>query len=333
MSKREFLQDHKSLDFKFYQNVDDFIVEEVPIKFAGRGNFIIAKIKKQKLGTWDLIESLAKGLRIYDNELGYAGLKDKNATTTQYISIPKKYSKDLKQFRHNKIKILETTLHGSKLNIGDLIGNKFEINLHEVQPQDVGKIEKLLKQISKVGMPNYFGFQRFGHDGLENLEKARKYIYEDYQIKDKKISKMLVAAYQSDFFNKWLVERLKNSSDTFKALDGDVFRDYKEDKFFTPKNFTDVMQKDFDDKKIVPTGLLPGQKAFRSIKDARKIEEMFDDTYIKEKGYRRDAIVYPSDISVNYDKNTQKCKVKFTLPKASYATVLIENIANRNLKA
>ena len=69
MIKREFLQKHEKLDFKFYQNVDDFIVEEVPIKFAGRGNFIIAKIKKTKLGTWDLLESLSKGLQIYENEL------------------------------------------------------------------------------------------------------------------------------------------------------------------------------------------------------------------------------------------------------------------------
>ena len=333
MIKREFLQKHEKLDFKFYQNIDDFIVEEVPIPFKGRGNFIIAKIKKTRLGTWDLLESLSKGLRIYENELGYAGLKDKNATTTQYISIPKKYSKDLKQFRHNKIKILETTLHGTKLNIGDLIGNSFEINLHEVKAQDVGKIEKLLKQISTIGMPNYFGYQRFGRDGKDNLEKARKYIYEDYQIKDRKISKMLVSAYQSDFFNKWLVERLSLCEDTFVPMDGDVFREYRSDEFFTPKNLTPQMLNDFNNKKIVPTGLLPGNKAFRSIKDAREIEEKYDDTYIQEKGYRRDAIVYPTNINVNYDKNTKKCKLKFTLPKGSYATVLIENIANRNLRA
>jgi len=333
MIKREFLQKHKAIDFKFYQNVNDFVVEEQPIKFAGRGSFIIAKIKKRQLGTWDLIESLGKGLRIYENELGYAGLKDKNATTTQYISIPKKYSKDLKHFKHNKIEILETTLHGSKLNIGDLEGNRFEINLHEVKIEDVGKIEKTLKQISQIGMPNYFGFQRFGYEGAENLEKARKYIYEDLIIKDRKISKMLVSAYQSDFFNKWLVERLRKSQDSFKVMKGDVFREYSKDKFFTPKNLTEIILKDFDDKKIVPTGLLPGRQAFRSMHEAREIEEKYDDTYIQEKGYRRDALVYPKDISVNYNKQTSKCKLKFTLPKGSYATVLIENIANRNLRS
>ncbi len=333
MIKREFFQKHKSLDFKFYQNVDDFVVEEVPIKFTGKGNFIIAKIKKEKLGTWDLMEALSKGLKIYENELGYAGLKDKNATTTQYISIPRKYAKDLKNFRHPRIKILETTLHKEKLNIGDLIGNKFEINLHEVKQEDVGKIEKYINQVAKKGMLNYFGYQRFGHDGAENLEKAKKYIYGDLTIKDRKLSKMLVAAYQSDFFNKWLVERLNMSEDSFKVLDGDVFRVYETDRFFTPKNLTEAMEKDFKDKKIVPSGLLPGRKAFRAIGKAKDIEEKYDDTYIQEKGYRRDALVYPTNINIKYNKETQKCKVRFTLPKGSYATVLIENIANRNLKA
>jgi len=333
MVKREYIQKHKPIKFKFYQNENDFIVEENPIEFTGRGNFIIAKIKKKKLGTWDLLEKLSKGLRVYENELGYAGLKDKNATTTQYISIPRKYVKDLSKFKHPKIEIKETFLHSTKLNIGDLIGNSFEITLHDVREEDVGKIEKILKEISKNGMPNYFGFQRFGHDAKENLDKARRYIYDDLIIKDRKLAKMLVSAYQSDFFNKWLVERINSSTNKFEALDGDVFREYKKDKFFTPKRLDETMIKDFEAKKIVPTGLLPGRHAFRSITKARAIEENYDDTYIQEKGYRRDAIVYPTNISVKYNKGNSNCILKFTLPKSSYATVLIENIANRNIKA
>ena len=144
---------------------------------------------------------------------------------------------------------------------------------------------------------------------------------------------MLVSAYQSDFFNKWLVHRLKNSEESFKVLSGDVFKDIAKDKFFTPKNLNENILRDFESKKIVPTGLLPGRQAFRSMHEARVIEEKYDDNYIQEKGYRRDAIVFPKDISVNFNKQTNKCKVKFSLPKGSYATVLIENIANRNLKA
>ena len=329
--KRVFLQDYKQIDFKFYQNVDDFIVIEEPIRFTGKGNFIILKIKKKSLGTWDLLEKLADGLGIYENELGYAGLKDKNATTTQYISVPKKYSKDIKKFKHPKIEIQETFLHKTKLNIGDLIGNSFQINLHEVKIEDLGIIEKRLKEISKVGMPNFFGFQRFGRDVEKNLEKANKIIYGDLTIKDRKLEKMLISAYQSDFFNRWLAKRIEDSNDTFKLLAGDVMLSLKENKFFTPSTISSKTQKDFENKEVVPTGLLSGRDVFRAKNEARLIEEKFDDTYIQEKGLRRAAIVFPRNVSMHYDKTSNKCRLRFTLPKASYATVLIENILNKNL--
>lgn len=330
--KRVFLQKYKTIDFKFYQNIDDFIVTEEPIDFTNKGNFIILKIKKQKLGTWDLIDQLAKALHIYENEIGYGGLKDKNATTTQYISIPRKYAKDIKKFKHNKIQILETFLHSTKLNIGDLKGNSFEINLHEVKQDDVYLIENRLKQIAKVGMPNFFGYQRFGRDVEKNLEKANKLIYGDLKMKDRKLEKMLISAYQSDFFNRWLEKRIGLSEDVFKLMPGDVMFSLKDDKLFTPSKINEKTQNDYDDKKIVPTGLLSGRNVFRAKYEAKEIEQEFDDTYIQEKGLRRQAIVYPSNINVKYDKKSSKCKLKFTLPKGCYATVLIENIANKNLR-
>jgi len=326
--KRVFLQKQEKLNFKFYQNVDDFIVTEQPIKFTDRGNFIILKIKKTNLGTWDLIDKLAKGLQIYDNEIGYAGLKDKNATTTQYISIPRKYAKDIKKFKHNKIEILDTYLHKTKLNIGDLSGNAFEINLHEVEEKDLFEIQKRIKQISKIGLPNYFGYQRFGRDVKENLDKARKIIYGELKIKDRKLEKMLISAYQSDFFNRWLTKRIELSTDTYKLLSGDVMINLKDQKIFTPKSITDKIQADFNNHKTTFTGLLSGRGVYKAYGEAKEIEDQFDDTYIKEKGLRRAAIVFPKDFSVNYNKKEKKCKLKFILPKASYATVLVENIAN-----
>lgn len=330
--KRVFLQDYKKLRFKFYQNVDDFKVIEQPLSFTNRGNFLILKIKKSNLGTWDLIDKLAKGLQIYENEIGYAGLKDKNATTTQYISIPRKYGKDVKKFKHHKIEILETFFHKTKLNIGDLYGNSFEINLHEVRQEDVGQIEKRLKEIGKIGMPNFFGYQRFGRDIKENLEKAKKIIYGDLKIRDRKLEKMLISAYQSDFFNQWLATRIKDSNESFKLLNGDVMIQLKDEKLFTPSKINDALIKDFEHHKVVPTGLLSGRNVFRAKYEAGELESKFDDTYIQEKGLRRPAIVYPTDISVQYHKESSKCKLRFTLPRGSYATVLIENIANQNLR-
>ena len=330
MIKRVYPLNDKILNFRFVQNEEDFIVEEQPIKFSGNGSFLILKIKKTNCDTWELIDRLAKFLGVYSNEIGYAGLKDKRATTTQYISIPKKYSKEIKFYRHKKIEILETYLHNEKLNIGDLEGNRFKINLHDVEISDINHIQKIIKIISKSGIPNYFGYQRFGKEVVENFEKAKALVYGEELVKDRKLAKMLISAYQSSFFNAWLVERLNLNKEEFQLLDGDVFLDLQKDKLFTPKNITEIIRNDFKNSKIVPTGLLPGRKVFKSIGEALKIEEKYDDIYIQEKGYRREAIVFPKNINCKYDASKKICSLDFVLPKGSYATVLVEYLANRN---
>lgn len=330
MIRRVYPLNDKTLNFKFLQNEEDFIVEEQPIEFSNSGNFVVLEIKKQNCDTWELIDRLSKFLGIFSNEIGYAGLKDKRATTTQYITIPKKYSKELKNFKSKKIEIKEICLHNKKLNIGDLEGNRFKINLHEVEKTDIFQIEKIIKLISKFGMPNYFGYQRFGKDVKDNLEKAKELLFGEAKMKDRKVEKMLMSAYQSTFFNAWLVERLKLENSNFKLLNGDIFYDIKNDKFFTPKSINEKILKDFKEQLITPTGLLPGRDVFKARDDALKIEQRYDDSAISEKGYRREAIVFPKNIVCKYDMEKNICTLDFVLPKGSYATVLVEFLANRN---
>lgn len=331
ITERIYPNNLKPLDFNFSQNKDDFFVEEKPINFTNKGAFLILKIKKTDKSTWELIDHLSKFLRIYTNEIGYAGLKDKRATTISYISIPKKYGKEINNFKHKNIEILETFLHSSKLNIGDLKGNNFKINLYNIDFNSLMQIEKILKKISKKGMPNYFGYQRFGKDYQKNLLAAKEIVYEDKTVKDKKIYKMLISLYQSNFFNSWLKTRiLLNKSDDFKLLNGDIFYNFEKDNFFNIDNINDKTLENFKNKLIAPTGLLPGRKINRSSKDAYEIEKDYDNHDIYEKGYRRPAIIFPKDISCKYDKENSKCTLSFTLPKSSYATVLIEYLYNKN---
>jgi len=329
--KRVYPLNNKTLNFKFDQNVEDFIVEEVPIKFSNSGNFLVLKVKKTNCDTWELVDRLSKFLGIYSNEIAYAGLKDKRATTTQYITIPKKYSKEINNFKSKKIEILDTYLHNKKLNIGDLEANRFKINLNAVELSELFHIEKLLKIISKDGMPNYFGYQRFGKDIKENILKARELLSGKSNIKDKKLAKMLILAYQSSFFNAWLAQRLKLDTKSFKLLDGDIFFDIKNQKYFTSKTINEKIFNDFKSGLITPTGLLPGRDVFKARDKALKIEQKYDNSEIYEKGYRREAIVFPRSISCKYDKKTKVCSLDFVLPKGSYATILIEFLANKNL--
>lgn len=47
--QREYLEDKETLYFKFEQNKEDFIVDEIGLNFKGKGNFLILRVKKWSL--------------------------------------------------------------------------------------------------------------------------------------------------------------------------------------------------------------------------------------------------------------------------------------------
>ena len=333
MRKREYLDSTQDIGFKFYQTKDDFIVDEVPAgEFKGKGNYLVLHVRKVEMTTWDMVAVFAEYLGIPAQKIGYAGLKDKHATTTQYISVEASYEKMLKKFHHKQIKILKTVRHSHSIRMGDLAGNRFSINLHFVDNIDSGKIEKVARKIAKNGLPNYFGYQRFGRDN-DSIQQAKDMIKGDIFIEDTKIKNFLISIYQSTFFNDWLRERVNLSREKndgkFLVLDGDVYKDEK-GKLTTPKI---KPVKDFEKHKLVPTGLLCGRDVFRSRDEAREIEKEYDDEFLQDKGYRREALIYPKDIDCKYIRKETMLNISFTLPKGSYATVFLESIANKNYTA
>ncbi len=332
--RREYLQNGDVMEFDFEQNEKDFIVDEIAhVDYKkDKGNFLIIHVKKVEMTTWDMIAVFAKYLNIPAQKVGYAGLKDKHATTTQYISIEVKYEKILKKFRHKQIHIIGTKKHNHSIRMGDLSANRFHIKLYGVTPIEAGRIEKLARKSQAEGLPNYFGYQRFGRDE-DSIEQAKKMIEGELHIEDTKLKKFLISIYQSVFFNEWLKERVllsrEKNEGKYMLLEGDIYQTL-EGKLFTPKK---IPSKDFADSKLMPTGLLCGRDVYRSRGDARKIEEKYDDLFLYEKGLRRPAIIFPKDIESKYNKDFNIYSIAFTLPKGSYATVFLENIANRNLKA
>jgi len=329
---RIYLDEKEPIHFKFEQNQEDFIVDEIGLEWKGNGNFIIIHVKKVEMTTWDMIAAFAKHLNINAEKIGYAGLKDKHATTTQYLSVESKYDKELKKFRHPQIKVLSSTRHTHSIRMGDLKGNRFNINLFEVNQIQAGQIEKLARKSEKLGLPNYFGYQRFGRDE-DSIEQAKAMIDGELNIEDAKLKKFLISIYQSVFFNDWLAQRVeisrRENNSKYMLLEGDIYIT-SEGKLFTPKQ---IPQKDFEAKKVLPTGLLCGRKVFRARDRAGEIEEKYDDGFLYEKGLRRPAIIFPKDLELEYNNNFDIMKVSFTLPKGSYATVFLENIASKEFKA
>ncbi len=332
MQARVYLEEAEKINFKFEQTKEDFIVDENPRKFSEKGKYIVLRVQKIEMTTWDMIAVFAQFLNLPAEKIGYAGLKDKHATTTQYISIEAKYEKALKKFKHPGIKILKTTRDKYSIRMGDLVGNRFSINLFGVSPIEAGQIEKRARKLAKNGLPNYFGYQRFGRDE-DSINQARKVIAGELHIEDAKLKKFLISVYQSFYFNQWLRERVLLSRDKngrkFLLLEGDVYLS-EEGKLFTPKK---ILQRDFEAHKVVPTGILCGRDVYRARDTARDIEEKYDDEFLYDKGSRREALIFPADIKLDYKNNFDILNISFTLPKGSYATVFLEAIANKNFKA
>lgn len=348
---------HSSIDFHFKQTPRDFVVEEIPLyEFSGDGEHLVLHVRKKELSTLELVGILAKYLNIQNKEIGYAGLKDKHAMTKQYISLHKKHEEALESFEHENIKILSKTYHNNKIRIGHLKGNRFYIKLKKVNPTAGQKIDEALKNIDSYGIPNFFGYQRFGNDGDNHVlgEQIAKGLKKERNVK---IKKLLISAYQSHLFNLWLSRRLeintllasfevdeletllnmpkdelvklKAQTHPFKILQGDLMEHYPYGRLFEFDGTEHDINR-FNERDISVTGVLAGKKVKLSSGIAGGIEkEFFSD--INEDGARRYAWIYPTEIEGRYKPLEAQYELNFTLPKGSYATVLIEEIAKRKL--
>jgi len=348
---------HSSIDFRFKQSARDFVVEEIPLyDFSGEGEHLVMFVRKKNLSTMELVSILAKYLGIKNRDIGYAGLKDKHAMTKQYISVHKQHEEALERFEYDGIKILSKTYHNNKIRIGHLKANRFYIKLKKVNPTSAIKLDEALKNISKLGMPNFFGYQRFGNDG-DNHIVGEKIAKGEKKERNPRVKKLLINAYQSHLFNMWLSRRLeinslissfepkelesllniplkdlkelKKQKHPFKVLRGDIMEHYPHGRLFDFDGSEDDLIR-FNERNISVTGMLCGKKVKLSSDMAGDIEKDFNDT-INADGARRYAWVYPTEVEGRFNQVEAQYELNFTLPKGSYATVLIEELAKKKI--
>ena len=345
-------------EFVFNSSPRDFSVEEIPLyEFTGEGEHLILKVRKKEMTTWEMLDVLSNHVGIRRRDMGYAGLKDKHAMTIQYISVLALNNEEkLKEFTHDKIKILDTFRHNNKIRVGHLKGNRFNIRLKKVLGVQKDKLDSVLKWIKKNGVPNYFGNQRFGTDG-NNWEDGKKLIDGKLKIRDRKTKEFLIGSYQSYLFNGWLSKRMelnhllesfaeeeveqimklptnslkgtKQQVNFFKLVDGDVMMHYPYGRIFSVEN-TEEEAKRFESKDIAPAGLLAGLKAKQALGTAGLLEAPFVEE-IKLNGTRRYAWIQVTEIKKNYVEEKAHFELSFTLPKGCYATNVLDILRGHSL--
>jgi len=146
---------------KIKERAEDFIVEELPeYPKPSKGKFVVAKVTSKNWETNRLIEYLARAIGISTKAIGYAGIKDRRAVTTQLMSFAASFQKiERAKIRDVKIEILYKT--NKPVSHGMLKGNRFKIWIKNVEKPE--NFYGILKEIESYGgFPNFFGIQRFG---------------------------------------------------------------------------------------------------------------------------------------------------------------------------
>lgn len=302
MTQPLYLFSHSPIDVHFSKSSDDFVVREIPLYTpTGQGEWAYLHIQKKGISTSEAIKILSSATGAKARDFGYAGLKDKQGLTSQYICIHRSFVPKLESFcSTSELKILSIDYHENKLKTGHLKGNSFFIRLKKVSPADSTRIISVLNEINTHGFANYFGYQRFGKDkdnaqtGLAMLEQRYNNEKQNRQKKHKfnrRLDDFLLSAFQSELFNRWLNKRveisrfcdefspaelvriynipiasakqLKAQNTRYRLLEGEVLGHYPFGKCFLADDLSTQTQR-FKDRDITSCGLLFGAKDLRA---------------------------------------------------------------------
>jgi len=191
-------------DFLVEEVLDDLVFKHVSEQPKKQGSYVIYRLTKRGLDTLHAIRIIEKA---FAARVNYLGIKDANAITTQYITLPAEAERDEIRLP-DRLTLKKLGYLTYPLNRSHLVGNKFDIKIREVKRRE--SILELIENIVEKGVPNYFGYQRFGsrrpvthligralvkrrfseavnllltystEDEKEDIQQARRILSEDY---------------------------------------------------------------------------------------------------------------------------------------------------------
>jgi len=214
---------------------EDFRVDEIPAYApSGSGTHLYLRVEKRGLTTRDVVRALAAALRVAERDAGWAGMKDKEAVTTQWLSFPTARDPDPSSLAGEGWRVVEASRHGNKLRPGHSRGNRFAV---AVRGGDLQQARACAGALRERGFPNFFGAQRFGATGRNAATgKALLLGGDDPEARrasrDRFLRRLCLSAYQSLLFNRWLAERLADGLFAV-ALEGDVMKKIDSGGLFT----------------------------------------------------------------------------------------------------
>lgn len=309
--------------------------EQLSFEPSTEGEHEFLLIEKTQLNSEDVVKLLSQYSGLARRAISFAGMKDKQAVTTQWFSLhlPGKAGPDWSQLQHPGVCVKSVTRHNKKLKKGAIKSNQFDITLSQLVV-DRASIERRIELIKQVGVPNYFMTQRFGYQG-QNLTRAYALFFNKQRIKNRKMKGFLLSSARSYLFNLVLAHRVKQQNWN-TGLIGDAFILNGTRQFF----YNDVLSEDITNRLLThdihPSGPLYGTGEYPVSADVKQLEEqVFSDNAVfcdglraaKVESARRALRVVPSKLEFNWLDDDKLC-LSFELESGSYATAVIRELIN-----
>ena len=323
-----------------------FIVEEdLGFEPSGEGEHSYLFIESDGDNSQWVAEHIAKVCSIKTLDIGFCGLKDRNAITRQWFSVYDPHMQatpqyELLQEALPNSTILKITRGTSKLRRGMHRANAFTIRLcfDDIEPLH-NTLAQRLASIAETGVPNYFGLQRFGRQGnnlvvfdewVRNQDASNSRSNRDCSNnsdsssrhsngsrtkssrsqKRRKPKGIILSAARSQLFNRVLAERVLARSWS-SELAGDVLVD-----------------------EYYPTGPLWGRGRCETADEALKVEQNALEAFmpwanaLEHLGMaqeRRRLMCRPERFEWCFDEGSQ-LELRFVLPPGEYATSVIREV-------
>ena len=152
------------------QRPEDFFVQELPLyEPSGEGEHVYVEIQKVGLATFEAIDRIAAALDVSPRDIGYAGMKDARAVTRQMLSISGTTPEAVMGLKLPGITVHWAVRHGEQAAAGAPRGQPLRHQGPRRQPDRRRQAPAGHQDPQRRGLPNYFGEQRFGRRGDNDL--------------------------------------------------------------------------------------------------------------------------------------------------------------------
>lgn len=244
---------------------EDFLVQEwLGWEADGAGDHLLLTVRKRGSNTLWVAKQLARLGKIDPRDVGFAGLKDRDAVAEQSFTLPARSAigDSWVGVSGEGFEVVACARHRRKLKRGALKGNDFTITLRAFSG-DPKLLEQRLQAIAIAGVPNYFGPQRFGRDG-GNLRTALAWFADGVAPTDRWQRGFALSAARAAIFNAVVAQRVGDGTWN-KLLPGEIVNLDGSGSVFVAEVIDALLDERCAQLDIHPTGPMWGRQGARPI--------------------------------------------------------------------